>query len=90
MKKWVKGIAILILTPALLAAALWTWSRLRGPTEEQRRALALMTEYQEPAGRNAFAAIWTLPYVPKEEAAMQGEYWEIPLPPYLWEGAETE
>lgn len=70
MKKWVKRIAIMILTLALLAAALWTWSRLRGPTAEQREALALMTETETPAGRNAFAALWTLRYdVPEEEQA---------------------
>lgn len=44
----------------LAATALWTASRLWGVTDAQRAALAQMRAEWTPAGRNGFAALWTL------------------------------
>lgn len=70
MRRWLRRIAIGSLALALLLAALWTFSRVRGPTPEQREALALFAQarMQEPAGRNAFAAMWLLGWeVPRQD-----------------------
>lgn len=44
----------------LAASVLWTASRLWGVTDAQRAALAQMRAGWTPAGRNGFAALWTL------------------------------
>lgn len=44
----------------LAASVLWTASRLWGVTDAQRAALAQMRAEWTPAGRNGFAALWTL------------------------------
>lgn len=60
------GVGVLIVV--LVLAALWTWSRLRGPTAEQREALALLEAPNAFEGRNAFNALWVLRYdVPEGE-----------------------
>ncbi|MDR6992027.1 hypothetical protein [Luteimonas sp. 3794] len=66
--RWLKRLGVGLLVVVLVLAALWTWSRLRGPTPEQRAALALMEASNTFEGRNAFDAIWVLPYdVPEAE-----------------------
>ncbi len=65
--RWLKRLGVGLL---IVVAALWTWSRLRGPTHEQRAALALLETPNAFEGRNAFDAIWVLPYdVPDAEIA---------------------
>lgn len=44
----------------LVASLLWTASRLWGVTDAQRAALEQMRAGWTPAGRNGFAALWTL------------------------------
>lgn len=54
----------------LAVIVLWSVSRLRGATDEQETALEIMQRPWTPEGRNAFAAIWLLPYdVPEAEQA---------------------
>ncbi|WP_101925813.1 MULTISPECIES: hypothetical protein [Luteimonas] len=68
--RWLKRLGVGLLIVVLVLAALWTWSRLRGPTPEQRAALALLETPNAFEGRNAFDAIWVLPYdVPDAEIA---------------------
>lgn len=52
----------------LLVVGLWSVSRLRGATAEQEAALAVMQQPWQPQGRNAFAALWLLPYDVPEAA----------------------
>lgn len=51
-----------LLVAVMVLAALWAWSRLRGPTPAQRTALEVMEAPNVFEGRNAFDAIWVLPY----------------------------
>ena len=54
----------------LLAMAVYSIARLRGPADEERAALALLQESPKPPGRNAFAALWLLPHdVPEARLA---------------------
>lgn len=54
----------------LLVIVLWAVSRLRGATAQQEAALAVMEQPWRPQGRNAFAALWLLPYeVPEAQQA---------------------
>lgn len=66
--RWLKRLGMGLLVAVLVIAALWTWSRLRGPTPTQRAALELMEAPNAFAGRNAFDAIWLLPYDVPDEA----------------------
>ena len=52
----------LLAVAALLAVvlALWSWSRLQPLSTAQREAVALLQPSPEPAGRNAFDALWLL------------------------------
>ena len=70
--RW-SGIVLLVLL--LLIAALWSASRLLGPTAEQRRAVAVFEQLPEPEGSNAFPALWLLHWdVPgSEQAAVVAE-----------------
>ena len=62
------GIVLLVLL--LLVAALWSASRLLGPTAEQRRAVAVFEQLPEPEGSNAFPSLWLLQWdVPESEQA---------------------
>lgn len=66
--RWLKRLGLGLLVVVLVLAALWTWSRLRGPTPEQRAALAVLEAPNTFEGRNAFDSIWVLPYdVPDSE-----------------------
>lgn len=66
--RWLKWLGMGLLVVVLVLAVLWTWSRLRGPTPDQRAALALLEAPNTFEGRNAFDAIWVLPYdVPDSE-----------------------
>jgi hypothetical protein len=57
--KWLaSGLCVLL----VLAAGLWTWSRMQPLTPAQREAMALLQPRPAPAGRNAFAAVWLLRY----------------------------
>jgi len=68
--RWLKGLGTGLLVAVLVLAALWTWSRLRGPTPAQRAALELLEAPTAFEGRNAFDAIWVLPYdVPDADIA---------------------
>lgn len=58
----------MVLFAILGVVALYAASSLQGATPRQRAALALMEQPGNPAGRNAFAALWLLPYaVPEGE-----------------------
>lgn len=46
----------------LLLVALWVVSRALGPTDAQEAALARMREPMPPLDRNAFPALWLMPY----------------------------
>lgn len=46
----------------LLAVAAWSLSRWLGPTDAQEAALAMMREPLPPVQRNAFPALWLMPY----------------------------
>ncbi|MFL6585337.1 MAG: hypothetical protein ACJ8GV_00430 [Luteimonas sp.] len=68
--RWLKRLGVGLLVVVLVLAALWTWSRLRGPTPEQQAALQRMQMPNAFAGRNAFDAVWLLRYdVPEAEIA---------------------
>lgn len=74
MKPWLNWIIGVPAAVALGVAALYTLSHLRGPTNDQRAALALMEQPMAAPGRNAFAAIWLLPYdVPPGELTATAE-----------------
>jgi len=52
----------------LVAIAAFVIARMRGPSEEEKAALALLEEPAAPVGQNAFAALWLMPYpVPEAE-----------------------
>lgn len=57
--KWM-GIGLLVVV--LVIAAVWTGSRMRGPTPVQEAALARMDAPNAFEGRNAFDAAWVLQY----------------------------
>ena len=60
MRRWLVRIGIALLALAVILAALWGFSRLRGPSAEQRAALALFDQIPEPTGRNAWPLAWLL------------------------------
>lgn len=62
MRRIARNIALALLAVAIVVAGLWTWSRLRGPSPAQQRALALLQQPPAPPGRDAFAALWLLHY----------------------------
>ncbi|WP_407351955.1 hypothetical protein [Luteimonas sp. R10] len=68
MRRWLRRAGIVLLALLAALALLWSGSRLRGPTQVQRHALQLMASSPQPEGRNAFPALWLLPYdVPNAE-----------------------
>ena len=70
MRKLIRWITYSTGSVLLLAAVLWTVSRVQGPSAEQERALAMMEQPWHLDGRNAFAALWLLQYdVPESEQA---------------------
>lgn len=60
MRRWLVRIGIALLALGVVLAALWGFSRLRGPSAEQRAALALFEQIPEPSGRNAWPLAWLL------------------------------
>lgn len=78
------GIGLLL----LLAAGIWGLSRALGPTDAQERAVNLMSQNATSPGRNAFPAVWLLPYdVPEDQleavAAEDMKLWVSRPLPYL-------
>jgi hypothetical protein len=68
MRKVLKWVGIGFVALLVLLAALWSLSRWMTPTREQKQALAVLAQQDTPAGRNAFPAIWLLPYnVPEDQ-----------------------
>lgn len=69
MRRAMRWLGVLALGLFLVLGGLFAVSRWMGPTAEQRAALALLAEDDpQPAGRNAFAALWLLGYdVPGDE-----------------------
>jgi hypothetical protein len=65
---WSKRVAQGLLGVALLVVATWAMSRFVGPTKAQEQALATMRRLPPAVGRNAFEALWLLPYdVPESQ-----------------------
>jgi hypothetical protein len=63
--KWLGLVAGVLFVAAVV---IFIVARLRGPTAAQRDAVLEMQVVPEPVGRNAFAALWLLPYdVPEAE-----------------------
>ncbi len=62
MGKFLKGTALTLLVLLLLAAVLFTVSRLSSPSTAERQALALMQPQPPQEGHNAFATLWLLPW----------------------------
>lgn len=64
--RWIGGLVLVVLA---VVVGLFAVSRLMGPSDEQRAALALLdADDPAPTGRNAFAALWLIEYdVPPEE-----------------------
>jgi hypothetical protein len=65
---WSKRVAQGLLGVALLVVATWAISRFVGSTDAQEQALATMRRLPPVTGRNAFEALWLLPYdVPESQ-----------------------
>ena len=62
MNRWAQGIVGVGLFAVVGVATLYAASSLQGATTGQRAALALMELPDAAPGRNAFAALWLLPY----------------------------
>ena len=68
MKRWGRWVGGVFAFAVLGVVTLYVASGLRGATTEQRAALAVMEQPGAAPGRNAFAALWLLPYdVPQNE-----------------------
>lgn len=69
MRRVLRWIGWLVLALLAVVIGLFTVSKLMGPTEEQRAALALLeADDPKPEGRNAFSALWLIEYdVPEAE-----------------------
>lgn len=62
MRKVVRWFATIVGCLLLLAMLLYGVASLRGATDEQKSALALLEDPGPPAGRNGFALVWLLEY----------------------------
>lgn len=62
MNRWAQRIVGVVLFAVLGVVTLYAASTLRGATTGQRAALAIMELPGAAPGRNAFAALWLLPY----------------------------
>ena len=60
MKQGLRWVLLSVAGLLLVVVAVWGASRLWGVTDAQRAALAQMRAGWTPAGRNGFAALWTL------------------------------
>lgn len=59
MQRALKGVLWAVVGLIVLAATAFAWGRLRPPTPEQARALALLqTDSKPPQGRNAYPWLW--------------------------------
>ncbi len=68
MWRVIRWSAFAVVALVVIAGLLWTASRLSGPTDAQREAIALLERPSAPVGDDAFAALWLLPYdVPMAE-----------------------
>ncbi|NOT90035.1 MAG: hypothetical protein HOP03_17920 [Lysobacter sp.] len=68
LRTWSKRVVLGLLGVVFLVAAAWATSRLLGPTDAQETALETMREPLPALERNAFAALWLMPYdVPASE-----------------------
>ncbi len=61
-RRVLRGTAVVLIALTALSASMYLYSRLRGPSKAEREALALLQQTQNFEGRNAFAALWLLPY----------------------------
>lgn len=61
MNKWARVLLGVVLFIVFVAGSAWGLSRLAGPTDAQKAALALMDD-PPMTGRNAFGALWLLAY----------------------------
>lgn len=62
MGKVLRWLGVTVCGVAVLAIVIYGIARLRGPEKGERAALALLEASPEPPGRNAFAALWLMPY----------------------------
>lgn len=62
LKRGLKWLAKTLFAFMLLMLAAWSLSRWLGPTDDQEAALAMMREPLPPVQRNAFPALWLVPY----------------------------
>lgn len=62
MRKVVRWFATIVGCLLLLTMLLYGVASLRGPTDEQKSALALLQDPGPPAGKNGFALVWLLKY----------------------------
>ena len=60
MRGFIRWTLFVVAGLLVIVVALWTWSRLQPLSAAQREAVAAMQPSPEPAGRNAFDALWLL------------------------------
>lgn len=75
MRKWAVVLGGTALAVTLVAAALWSISRARGPSPAQRAAVAELSALSPLAGKNGFQTLWQLAYAipPGERDAVFAE-----------------
>lgn len=67
MRKFIRWSFAILLALLLIVVGMWALSRMLGPNAAQRAALAELEKESVVSGRNAFAAVWLLPYdVPED------------------------
>jgi hypothetical protein len=90
MNRIFKGMAWTIAVILMALVVVVAWGRLRGPTEAQAKALALLHRDSKPSnGRNAFPALWLADYdVPADQLdtvlaqdRLRLQAWLVKLPP---------
>jgi hypothetical protein len=71
MRETLRWIGYLVLAALVTVSIVFAFFRIRGPSQKQRAALALMEkDYRPKEGRNAFPLMWYLEYdVPESEIA---------------------
>lgn len=70
MKRFLKWAAVAIGAMVVVVIGLYGLSRALGPSDQHKRALALMSDREPVTGTNAFAALWLMPYdVPPDQVA---------------------
>ena len=90
MNRMFKGLTWTIAVTLMALVVAIAWGRLRGPTEAQAKALALLRQNLKPTnGRNAFPALWFADYdVPADQLdtvfaqdRLRVQAWLAKLPP---------